>query len=341
MTGAALAPEADQRARENANLAILAGPLVELIQKPLTLDVCVNPNKKIWVNTLGSGWSCVGEFFDSRIFLQGVASMRDITLNRESPILETTFPITEDRIQGIIEPIVSGSALAMRSRQKVGFSLEDTDASGVLSHRNDPQNAVRNRNAFLEESAGLNHLGVLRLAARYRQNVMIVGPTGSGKTTFANVLMKEWASETPNDRVVMIEDTPELQCPLRNAVQLLARDRISQADLLVSSLRLIPDRIVLGEVRKSSEAKVLVDAFSTGHSGLVTLHANDSFSGLRRLETLLGDHTQATREMVAAAIHVVVFIDLDKNISAGRKVREVLFVHGVDKATGDYSVEYL
>ena len=158
----------------------------------------------------------------------------------------------------------------------------------------------------------------------------------------ANGIIAEWAELTPNDRVVIIEDTPELQCSLPNHVQLLATAHVSQADLLVASLRLIPRRILVGEVREEEPARVLLGAWNTGHSGgLATIHANDALSGLRKLETLIGGHSASVRERIAAAIDVVIFIDGEESLPAGRKVREVLVMRSFDRRTEDYAVTYV
>jgi Flp pilus assembly CpaF family ATPase len=335
----------DQENRQSDNLRRLAGPLLCLIQNGTTLDVVVNPDSRIWVNRLGSGWSCAGEFpaASTRLLLQGIARMREIPLNHANPILETIFPLTGDRIEGLISPVVAGAAFAIRTRQKKIFTLQQLKSAGILTNRHDPANSRRHRDDFhLRAKAVDDHLEVLALAARERRNVLLAGPTGSGKTSLANSLISEWMNSTPGDRVVILEDTPELQCTVPNHVQLLSTSRISQADLLTASLRLIPKRIVVGEIREPEPAAVLLNALNTGHSGgLATIHANDCLSALRKLEVLIGGHTAAVRERIADGISVVVFIDGDEQVPAGRKVREVMVVRGLDKETGDYSVEYV
>jgi type IV secretion system protein VirB11 len=155
----------------------------------------------------------------------------------------------------------------------------------------------------------------------------------------ANSLIHDWAKQTPGDRVVMIEDTPELQCTLPNHIQLLATRSITQADLLVAALRLIPKRLVVGEVRESEPAKVLLSAWNTGHSGgLATIHADDGVAGLRKFESLAGSHDRSVRERIAAAVGLVVFIDGDDRVPAGRKVREVIVVQGFDSSRQDYQL---
>ena len=128
-------------------------------------------------------------------------------------------------------PIVTAPAFAIRTRQKQLYELQDMVDLGILTEKDDVLNQKQHRNDFLHRAPGLSHVEVLRLATKYRRNVLLVGPTGSGKTTFANSLIDDWRKQTPGDRVVMIEDTPELQCSLPNYVQLLATRTITQADL--------------------------------------------------------------------------------------------------------------
>ncbi|MGA8026204.1 MAG: ATPase, T2SS/T4P/T4SS family [Bryobacteraceae bacterium] len=328
--------------RQFANLSRLAASLLPLLKETATLDVVVNADESLWVNRLGKGFERVGDFasHDSKLLLQGVATMRRIAFDHDHPILETIFPLTGDRLEGLISPIVAGTVIAIRTRQKRIVSLGDMAGSGILTEKSDPLNAKRHCDQFLGQVQDCDHLGIIRLAAQYRRNILIVGPTGSGKTTFANSILAEWAEATPNDRVVIIEDTPELQCSLPNHVQLLATAHVSQADLLVASLRLIPKRIVVGEVREAEPARVLLGAWNTGHSGgLATIHANDGLSGLRKLETLIGGHEASVRERIASAINVVIFIDGEESLPAGRKVREVLVIRDYDRIKQDYAIE--
>ena len=158
-------------------------------------------------------------------FNQVVRGNRDCALgilDERHPILETIFPLTGDRIEGLISPVVAGSVLAIRTRQKQIFSLGEMASAGILTDAVDPLNAKRHQDTFFEQAQKLDHLGVIRLAAKYRRNILLVGPTGSGKTTFGNSIIAEWAKSTPGDRVVIIEDTPELECSLANHVKWLA-----------------------------------------------------------------------------------------------------------------------
>jgi len=331
-------------ARSFRSIAVHAGLIPALLAGNLVLDVCVNPDGSLWVNRLGKGFTKEGEVAagDSALLLSGIATVRDLDLNERNPILETIFPLTGDRIEGLMPPIVTAPAFAIRTRQKQLYELQDMVDLGILTEKDDLLNQKRHRNDFLDRAPGLSHFEVLKLATKYRRNVLLVGPTGSGKTTFANSLIDDWRKQTPGDRVVIIEDTPELQCSLPNHVQLLATRTITQADLLVAALRLIPKRLVVGEVREPEPAKVLLSAWNTGHSGgLATIHADDGLAGLRKLESLVGVHDRSARERIAAAVGLVVFIDGDDRIPAGRKVREVIVVQGFDPGRQDYQLLYV
>lgn len=155
--------------------------------------------------------------------------------------------------------------------------------------------------------------------------------------------MDDWREQTSNDRVLIIEDTEELQCALRNHLAMRTVDGVAdEVKLLKTSLRLIPRRLVVGEVRGKKPAKILLEAWNTGHSGgLATIHADDAVSGLRKLETFLGSHDGVVRERIAAAIGLVIFIDRDERVPAGRKVRQVVAIRGFDHARQDYDLLHL
>ena len=327
--------------RSLRNLAANAGPVPAILREDDVLDVCVNPDGLLWVNRLGHGFQCEGEFssVDASLLLSGIATVRGLELNEHHPILETIFPLTGDRIEGLIPPVVTAPAFAIRTRPKKIFTLREMAEQGVFTRKTDPLNQKRHRDNFLEKADGLDHVDVVELASIYRRNTLFVGPTGSGKTTGGNAIIADWLQQTPGDRVVIIEDTPELQCSIPNHLQLLATSRVSQAELLVAALRLIPKRIVVGEVRDTEPARVLIASWNTGHQGgIATIHADDALSGLRKLESLIGAHDAAVRERIAAAVGLVIFIDAEDSLPVGRKVREVVAVKGYDPARQDYDL---
>jgi len=166
--------------------------------------------------------------------------------------------------------------------------------------------------------------GVIRSAISSRLNIVISGGTGSGKTTLANAVIAEIVENAPDDRLVILEDTAEIQCAASNAVSLHTSDTIDMARLLKSTMRLRPDRIIVGEVRDGA-ALTLLKAWNTGHPGGVsTIHSNSAMSALRRLEQLTAEVSQQPmREVIGEAVDLVVSIE---RTPKGRRVRDVVHV---------------
>ena len=205
-------------------------------------------------------------------------------------------------------PIVANPAFAIRKRPEIVFTLANYVETGVMT-------------AAMAEA--------LRQAARDRQNLLIAGGTGSGKTTLANAILAEPAFA--GDRVVLIEDTAELQCAAADRLEMLTKRTdppVTMTDLVRDTLRLRPDRIIIGEVRDGS-ALDLLKAWNTGHpGGLATIHANSAREALTRLEDLIGEVTQRVPyRAIAQAINLVVFIE---RTVTGRRVRDVSRVTGLD-----------
>jgi len=201
-------------------------------------------------------------------------------------------------------------------------------------------NRLRHQDQFIQSVRGKRHADVIRSAIAKRKNILVAGSTGSGKTTFINAVLDELATISPADRVLIIEDTPELQCNVKNSVALLAVGRVSMLDCLRASMRLKPTRIVVGEVR-GGEALSMLKAWNTGHpGGAASVHANDARGALIRLESLVAEATEAPQQqLIAEAVNLVVFVDSEPAIKAGRKVREVTVVMG--HREGAYELEYL
>jgi type IV secretion system protein VirB11 len=176
---------------------------------------------------------------------------------------------------------------------------------------------------------------VIRQAVAERKNILVAGGTGSGKTTLVNAILAEPAFK--NDRIVIIEDTKELQCPADDKVELLTKStepRVTMTDLLRMTLRLRPDRIIIGEVR-GPEALAMLKAWNTGHpGGVATIHANSAADALRRIEDLVGEASQIVpKRSIASAVNLVVFVERN-NLQPGRTVRTIVEVCGFDN--GDY-----
>jgi type IV secretion system protein VirB11 len=322
----------------------LGDQVLRQLDDNLTEDILLNPDGSLWVKRMGHGFSRIGEMpaAQAASALGTIAAWRGTVLNHERPILETELPIDGSRFEGIVSPVVRRPVFAIRLRPRKIFSLEDYEADGILTDGTDPLNQLRRRDDFLDGVRGqkhaMSHADVIRAAVRARKNILIVGSTGSGKTTLVNAILDSLARLTPNDRVISIEDTTELQCPVKNYLDLRAVGNVTMLECLRACMRLKPTRIVVGEVR-GAEAHTLLKAWNTGHpGGAATVHANDALSGLIRLESLVAEATSAPQQMlIAEAVDLVVFVDEESSVKAGRKVREVLLVTGY--SNGNYQVE--
>lgn len=301
--------------RKVAALRQALGPVIAAaLADRQVVEVMVNPDGKIWVDRIGAGRAFTGERLaaaDADRILRLLADHVGEVVTKDRPRISATLPETGERFQGAFMPIVASPAFAIRKRPEIVFTLEDYVRGGIMSE------------AMAE---------ALRRAADARQNLLIAGGTGSGKTTLANAILAE--PSFARDRVVLIEDTAELQCAAEDRLEMLTKRTdppVTMTDLVRDTLRLRPDRIIIGEVRDGS-ALDLLKAWNTGHpGGLATIHANSAAEALTRLEDLIGEVTQRIPyRAIAQAIHLVVFIE---RTATGRRVREVSRLVGRDGET--------
>lgn len=284
-------------------------PIMNYFDDPKVEDISVNPDGSIHINCRGIGSLKCGvmEAGDRSNIINLVAAYNNTICNAERPFVEAILPFREARFQGLISPMVSAPAFSIRLRPQTIYTLRDYWVAGILTS---------------------TQREVLSEAVRSYRNILLVGGTGSGKTTLLNALLSELAVCCPNDRVVSIEDTPELQCGNKDHVDLLSSETVSMAGCLRAALRLRPKRIIVGEVR-GAEALDLLKAYNTGHpGGLATVHANDAVAGLERLEALAREATEAPQQrFIASTINLVVFIK-PIAIEPYRKVSQILRVCG-------------
>jgi type IV secretion system protein TrbB len=320
----------------------LGDPVISLLSDEKVEDVLLNPDSSIWVKRRDSDFTPVGSMAPETALsaLSTIAAWRGTVLNHDRPILETELPLDGSRFEGIVSPVVRNPVFAIRPRPKTIFTLRDYEADGILTNKDDSLNRIRHRDDFSQSVRGLTHSEIIRAAVTARKNILVVGSTGSGKTTLVNAILDAFATLTPNDRVISIEDTTELQSSLRNYLDLRAVGHVSMLDCLRACMRLKPTRIVVGEVR-GAEAHTLLKAWNTGHQGgVATVHANDALNGLVRIETLVAEATSAPQQhLIAEAVNLVLFVDGERSVAAGRKVRELLLVHGF--SNGSYQVEHV
>ena len=320
----------------------LGDSILSLLADDRTEDILLNPDSTLWTKRMGEGLLKVGEMpaAQAASALGTIAAWRGTVLNHEHPILETELPIDGSRFEGIVPPVARHPIFAIRLRPRRIFTLGDYEAAHILTEKDDPLNRLRRREDFAVSVRSLTHSDIIRAAIRARKNILVVGSTGSGKTTLVNAILDALAQITPNDRVISIEDTTELQCAVKNYLDLRAVGKVTMLECLRACMRLKPTRIVVGEVR-GAEAHTLLKAWNTGHpGGAATIHANDAISGLIRLESLVAEATSAPQQtLIGEAVNVVIFIDEESDLKAGRKVREVLLVTGY--RDGRYQVEHV
>ena len=298
------------------------GPaILAALVEPAVVEILVNPDGRLVLDHAGQGRSDTGVRLgpDARErVVRLVADYVGDPVTREDPRLSGVLPGTGERFQGFLPPVTTGPAFSIRKRPAVIWRLDDYVRDGVMT---------------------ASQAGVLRTAVSERRNLLISGGTGSGKTTLANALLAEPAFA--NDRVFLIEDTPELQCSAWDLVATLTRRHpvmIGVVDLVRDALRMRPDRIVVGEMREGSAALETLKAWNTGHpGGLSTIHANSAAEALSRLEDLLAEVSpHVAGRTIAQAVDVIVHI---QRTGEGRRVEMILSVEGVDN--GAYRVRPL
>jgi len=291
-------------------------PMRDALLDPRTVEVVLNTDGKVWVEKMGEEFVHICDMtqINSLTLFNSIAHSLGEVVNSQHPILEGRLIVNGARFEGCIPPIVDAPVFALRNKATQVFSLEDYVASGSLTEAQNHaiQNAISNH-----------------------RNILVVGSTGSGKTTFANAVLDAIARTFPNARLVTMEDTPELQISVPNYVSLYTSMTVTMRDLLKATMRLRPDKIVMGETR-GGEALDLLKAWNTGHSGgISTVHANSAYAGLTRLEELCAEATERHMgNLISEAVNLVVFIH--KHPGSGRKIDEIITINGYNEQTKKY-----
>lgn len=251
------------------------------------IEVMLNPDGRLWIDRLSSGLIDTGKTLsaaDGERIVRLVAHHVGAEVHAGAPRVSAELPGTGERFEGLLPPVVAAPAFAIRKPAVAVFTLDDYVAKEIMT----------------SEQAE-----ILKSAVAARKNILVAGGTSTGKTTLTNALLAEVAKTA--DRVVLIEDTRELQCTAPNLVALRTNDGVATlSDLVRSSLRLRPDRIPVGEVR-GAEALDLLKAWGTGHpGGIGTIHAGTALGALRRLEQLIQEAViTVPRALIAETINVI------------------------------------
>jgi type IV secretion system protein TrbB len=287
------------------------GPLlIEALNDPRTVEIMVNADGKIWQEKLGEPMKYIGElsFVRAENIIKTVAGFHELEVTNKSPILESTFPLDGSRFAGQLPPVVRAPTFAIRKKAVSVFSMTDYVDANIMT---------------------IDQFYILLQAIENHKNILIVGGTGSGKTTLVNGIINEMVLVNPNERVVIIEDTGEIQCSAKNYIQYHTSATVSMTLLLKATLRMRPDRILVGEVRDAAALDLLM-AWNTGHEGgAATLHANSAKAGLDRLAMLISMNPESPKPIepfIAEVVHMVVHIS--RTQEGGRKIMGIIEVNG-------------
>lgn len=310
-------PEEIALSRKREALAhALGSEILEALADREVIEVLANPDGRLVVDRLGVGRCDTGVRLVSEArerVIRLVAEHVGEPVTRQDPRISGVLPGGE-RFQGFLPPVCERPAFSIRKRAAMIFTLDDYVRDGAMT---------------------AEQADALRQAVTSRSNILISGGAGSGKTTLANALLAEPAFA--DDRIFLIEDTPELQCSAWDLVAVLTRRHpkpIGVVDLVRDALRMRPDRIVIGELRDGAAALEALKAWNTGHpGGLATLHANSAGETLSRLEDLLREVVpEPSRRAIAQAIDFVVHV---RRTRAGPRLEALLHIGGLDPS-GDY-----
>jgi P-type conjugative transfer ATPase TrbB len=292
----------------------LGSAIAAYLEDDQIVEVMLNPDGRLWVDRLKGGLAETAETIsahDGERIIRLVAHHVGAEVHDGAPRISAELPETGERFEGLLPPVVAAPTFAIRKPAVAVFTLDQYVSSRIMTKAQAKS---------------------LRSAVESRLNILVAGGTSTGKTTLTNALLAEVAKTS--DRVVLIEDTRELQCQAQNLVALRTKEGVSTlTDLVRASLRLRPDRIPIGEVR-GPEALDLLKAWGTGHPGGVgTIHAGSGLGALRRLEQLIQEAVVTVpRALISETINIIAVLS---GRGSERRLKELVQVHGLD-ANGDY-----
>jgi type IV secretion system protein VirB11 len=283
--------------------------IVEALNDPKTVELMCNGDGKLWVERLGEPMRQIGQLKPAQAesIIKTVAGYHGKEVTRQKPLLEGEWPLDGSRFAGQLPPVVRAATFAIRKKAVAIFTLDQYVEAGIMTAA---------------------QCSSIKKAVREHRNILVIGGTGTGKTTLVNAIIDDMVVGFPSERVFIIEDTGEIQCSAANFVQYHTTIEVSMTHLLKTTLRMRPDRILVGEVR-GEEALDLLDAWNTGHpGGAATLHANSAAEGLTRLKSLVSRNKSAPAEiepLIGEAVHVVISI---ARTPEGRSIQEILEITG-------------
>ncbi len=300
----------DERLRRELGSAVLAA-----LDDPDVIEIILNPDGTLWVESHAGGMRPAGAKMaavQAERLIGTVAFALNTVANDQRPVIECELPLDGSRFTGWLPPVVSSPSFVIRKHAQLIYTLDDYLTHGIID---------------------ANQIEEFRGAVARRENIVLAGGTGSGKTTLANALLHEMVRlGNRNERFVIIEDTLELHCDAPNVMQLHTTAAADLTFLTRTTMRARPDRIIIGEVR-GAEALALLKAWNTGHpGGVTTVHANSASAALVRLSSLVQEADVPPQpDLIAETIHLVAFIARTPD---GRRVTEMVRVNGYDSGHG-------
>lgn len=301
------------------------GPLIMgALEDPEVIEVMLNPDGSLWIEKYGQDHDCIGEIpvAQSRLILSQVASGLNLTVNEKSPIVEGEFPLDGSRFEGTFPPIVGpGPSLSLRKKASRVFTLAEYAAAGSIT---------------------LKSVNIIEDAVLRRLNIVVVGGTSSGKTTFVNAVIDAIFRLTPTHRLLILEDTAELQSKSPNTV-FLRTSVLAEVDmrkLAKVSMRYAPKRILIGEVRDAAALEML-KLWNTGHPGGVsTFHADSAEEALPRLEELVEEAGLGPKQkLIGRAVDLAVY--MEKTPDNQRRISSIVRVNKFNHKEDFYETETL
>ena len=304
--------EIEKKQRKMNILQKLGTDISNKLEDKNITEIMLNPDGKVWIEEFGKEAyeSDMKISIDNAISLMKLlASYNNTFFDSKHPIINVILP-TGDRFSGLGYGIVENSAsFSIRKKPNKIYTLEDYLQQEVITKK---------QKEYLEE------------AIKNKENIIIVGGTSSGKTTFVNALLNVLRNLA--DRVLILEDTPELQCSAKNKVIMRTTEEIKMIDLVRTTMRYNPDRIIVGELRDGFTTNELLKVWNSGHGGgFATIHANNCLAGIQKLKQYLSEVVSSDQsEIILESIDVLVSLVKDPETNR-RKVKEIKKIEKLDE----------
>lgn len=303
------------------SLRFACGELIlNALENPSVVEIMLNPDGKLWIEEYGKDQEHIGNIDEdkARLILSLVASGLDVTVTSLTPIIEGNFPLDGSRFEGTYPPIVTKPSFSIRKKANKIIPLSEYLSHGVITEK---------------------VIEIIKQAVLDKKNIIVAGGTSTGKTTFVNAVIDVFSELCPKDRLLIMEDTPELQSASENTVFFRTNDlaNITMQSLTKVCMRYAPKRILVGEVRDRA-ALELLKAWNTGHpGGIGTLHANSAEEALMRMEELTEEAGNGEkRKLIGRAVDLIVFMEKTKDNL--RQLSKIIEVKEFNPKTQDYEI---